>query len=90
MNYISSNKFSDVSVAIRTQLPLERSTITAYNILVYMLKTKTELFKTKQALISSPKFSVIERDILKLALDDDKEYTIAEVQKAIDKFKEGF
>ena len=53
MNYISSNKFSDVSVAIRSQLPLERSTITAYNILVYMLKTKTELFKTKQALISN-------------------------------------
>lgn len=53
MNYISSNKFSGVSVAIRTQLPLERSTITAYNILVYMLKTKTELFKTKQALISN-------------------------------------
>lgn len=53
MNYIYSNKFSDVSVAIRTQLPLERSTITAYNILVYMLKTKTELFKTKQALISN-------------------------------------
>lgn len=53
MNYISSNKFSDASVAIRTQLPLERSTITAYNILVYMLKTKTELFKTKQALISN-------------------------------------
>lgn len=53
MNYISSNKFSDVSVAIRTQLPLERSTITAYNTLVYMLKTKTELFKTKQALISN-------------------------------------
>lgn len=53
MNYISSNKFSDVSVAIRTQLPLERSTITAYNILVYMLKTKTKLFKTKQALISN-------------------------------------
>ena len=53
MNYISSNKFSDVSVAIRTQLPLERSTITAYNILVYMLETKTELFKTKQALISN-------------------------------------
>ncbi|WP_256978295.1 hypothetical protein [Lactobacillus taiwanensis] len=45
---------------------------------------------TKQALISSPKFSVIERDILKLALDDDKEYTIAEVQKAVEKFKEGY
>ena len=45
---------------------------------------------TKQALISSPKFSVIERDILKLALDDDKEYTIADVQNAIEKFKEGY
>lgn len=45
---------------------------------------------TKQALISSPKFSVIERDILKLALDNDKEYTIAEVQKAVEKFKEGY
>lgn len=45
---------------------------------------------TKKALISSPKFSVIERDILKLALDDDKEYTIAEVQKAVEKFKEGY
>lgn len=45
---------------------------------------------TKQALISSPKFSVIERDILKLALDDDKEYTIAEVQKAVENFKEGY
>lgn len=45
---------------------------------------------TKQALISSPKFSVIERDILKLALDDDKEYTIAEVQKTVEKFKEGY
>ena len=45
---------------------------------------------TKQALISSPKFSVIERDILKLALDDDKEYTIAEVQKAVENFKDGY
>lgn len=53
MNYIFSNKFSDVSVTVRTQLPLERSSITAYNILVYMLKTKTELFKTKQMLISN-------------------------------------
>lgn len=54
-------------------------------------KIKVEDVKfTKQALISSPKFSVIERDILKLALDDDKEYTIADVQKAVGKFKEGF
>ena len=34
---------------------------------------------TKKALISSNKFTPIERDVLKLVLDDDKEYTIAEV-----------
>lgn len=45
---------------------------------------------TKKALISSDKFTTIERDILKLVLDDDKEYTIAEVQKAVQNFKEGY
>lgn len=45
---------------------------------------------TKKALISSNKFTSIERDVLKLVLDDDKEYTIAEVQKAVEKFKEGY
>lgn len=45
---------------------------------------------TKKALISSDKFTIIERDILKLVLDDDKEYTIAEVQKAVQNFKEGY
>ncbi|WP_171021312.1 hypothetical protein [Lactobacillus gasseri] len=45
---------------------------------------------TKKALISSDKFTIIERDILKLVLDDEKEYTIAEVQKAVQNFKEGY
>lgn len=45
---------------------------------------------TKKALISSDKFTTIERDILKLVLDDEKEYTIAEVQKAVQNFKEGY
>ncbi|WP_240326243.1 hypothetical protein [Lactobacillus johnsonii] len=45
---------------------------------------------TKKALILSKKFTPIERDILKLVLDDDKEYTIAEVQKAVENFKEGY
>ncbi len=45
---------------------------------------------TKKALISSNKFTSIERDVLKLVLDDDKEYTIAEVQKAVENFKEGY
>lgn len=45
---------------------------------------------TKKALISSNMFAPIERDVLKLVLDDDKEYTIAEVQKAVENFKEGY
>lgn len=45
---------------------------------------------TKKALISSKKFTPIERDILKLVLDDDKEYTISDVQNAIENFKEGY
>lgn len=45
---------------------------------------------TKKALISSNKFTTIERDILKLVLEDDKEYTITEVQNEIEKFKEGY
>lgn len=45
---------------------------------------------TKKALISSKKFTPIERDVLRLVLDDDKEYTITEVQNAIKKFKEGY
>lgn len=45
---------------------------------------------TKKALISSKKFTPIERDILKLVLDDDKEYTISDIQNAIENFKEGY
>jgi len=45
---------------------------------------------TKKALISSNKFTSIERDVLKLVLDDDKEYTIADVNKAVEQFKEGY
>ena len=45
---------------------------------------------TKKALISSNKFTTIVRDVLKLVLEDDKEYTIAEVQKAVENFKEGY
>lgn len=45
---------------------------------------------TKKALISSNKFTPIERDVLKLVLDDDKEYTIADLNKAVEQFKEGY
>lgn len=45
---------------------------------------------TKRALVANKEFSPIERDVLKLALNDDKEYTIAEVKEAVEKFKEGY
>ena len=45
---------------------------------------------TKKAFISRFQFSPIEKDVLKLALDDDKEYTIAEAKAAVEKFKEGY
>lgn len=53
MNYIQSNKFSDTSVSIRTLLPLDKKTITALNVLVYMMQTKTEKYASKQVLVSS-------------------------------------
>lgn len=53
------------------------------------VKVKDPKF-TKKALISSKKFTPIERDVLRLVLDDDKEYTTAEVQKAVENFKEGY
>lgn len=53
MNYIQSNKFSDTNLIIRTLLPLDSSTITAYNVLIHMMKNKTEYFSTRQALVSA-------------------------------------
>lgn len=53
MNYIKSNKFSDVSVAIKTPLSLENETITAFNLLIYMMKTKTIDFNTRQSFVSA-------------------------------------
>lgn len=44
---------------------------------------------TKNALIKSAKFKPMERDILKITLDDDRQYTIAEVKRIIRSFKGG-
>lgn len=53
MKYIQSNKFSDTVLSIRTVLPLSRDTITALNLLAYMMQTKTEKFDTKQKLVTA-------------------------------------
>lgn len=52
MKIISSDKFSDVSVSIRTIFNLRNETITAMNLLLYMLRQKTEKYPDKQKLTS--------------------------------------
>lgn len=50
MKKIQTKKFIDNSVLVRSLLPLNRATITYYNVLVFMLKAKTKEFDTKQKL----------------------------------------
>lgn len=50
---------------------------------------KQEPTFTKAGLSNDGSFSVTDRDIINIALDDDKKYTLAEVKQAIKKFKEG-
>ena len=51
MNYIQTQKFSDVYVSCKTMMPFNRNTITALNVLVYMMKAKTEIsFYAKSSL----------------------------------------
>lgn len=53
MRIISSDKFTNVNASFRTMVPLERSTITKMNLLLYMIRQKTEKFPTKQALTTA-------------------------------------
>lgn len=48
MKYIEQSKFSQTIVSFRYILPFEKETITGYNLLCYMLKSKTEDFDNKQ------------------------------------------
>ena len=50
MKYIQTNKFIENSVSIRSICPLEAKDMTAWNLLVFMMKQKTEDFMDKQAL----------------------------------------
>lgn len=52
MEKICTDKFSDISILVRSLFDLDPNTITAYNVLVYMLKSKTEHFDSKQNLRS--------------------------------------
>ena len=53
MNYIQTQKFSDVFVSCKTMMPFNRNTITALNVLVYMMKAKTQKMNSKQKLAST-------------------------------------
>ena len=48
MKYIEQSKFSQTIVSFRYILPFEKETSTGYNLLCYMLKSKTEDFDNKQ------------------------------------------
>lgn len=50
MEKICTDKFSDISILVRSLFDLDPNTITTYNVLVYMLKSKTEHFDSKQKL----------------------------------------
>lgn len=56
-----------------------------------MVKSRTKGAPTygKQAIITSKMFTPVERDILKLSLDENKTYTLDEVNKIIADFKGG-
>lgn len=51
---------------------------------------KSEPKFTKLGLTSGSDFTTTDKDIMNIVLDDDKQYTLAEVKQAIQKFKEGF
>ncbi|WP_188017196.1 hypothetical protein [Lentilactobacillus buchneri] len=44
---------------------------------------------SKTALVASTGFSVVDRDILRLVLDENKQYSLDEANEAINKFKGG-
>ena len=50
MKYIPSNKFSNVNVSIRSILPLTEDSITCLNLLLFMVRQKTEKYPSKQSL----------------------------------------
>ncbi len=50
MYIIETEKFTDTLVSIRTLLPLEKETITAMNLLLIMMKSRTKKYPTKDAL----------------------------------------
>ncbi len=52
MRYIETQKFSDVYVSCKTLMPFNKQNITALNVLIYMMKAKTEDMDSKQKLAS--------------------------------------
>ena len=52
MRYIETQKFSDVYVSCKTLMPFNKQNITALNVLIYMMKAKTEDMDSKKKLAS--------------------------------------
>lgn len=50
VNYIQTTKFNEVNISVRCLFDLKKENITAYHILLIMMKAKTEKYPNKQAL----------------------------------------
>lgn len=48
MKYLEQNKFTQTIVSFRYLLPLNKETITTYNLMCYMLQSKTEKYQNKE------------------------------------------
>lgn len=53
MNYIESQQFADNMVIVSFEIPLDRKTITAWNLLMMMLRSRTEKWDTRDGLIKA-------------------------------------
>jgi predicted Zn-dependent peptidase len=47
MKYIQTDKFTDNCIVVRSLLPLKKESITAYNMLIYLIRSRTEKLPTK-------------------------------------------
>ena len=52
-------------------------------------KSEVEPTYTKLGLKNDSSFSIVDRDIMNIVLDDGKEYTLAAAKQALNKIKEG-
>lgn len=66
LQQIQTEKFSDVSVLVRSLLPLERRTITAYNLLVFYAEVENGRFRLEAKVVDRPQPRVRNESFLRI------------------------